>query len=249
KRVRSVFSGPDDLDVVGGDPSERRRFMDEALRSLWPLKEGATAAYDRVLRQRNRLLKEWDGPGERVDLQAWDQELVALGSELMRLRSDAVGRVAPAAADAFEALSGDRLEVEYVPSAWGPDVDEAFRIRLAERRGDEFLRRTTLVGPHRDDLLLAVQDLVARGFASHGEGWGAALCLRLGLADAVAAETREDPVRLFDDPFSGLDPERRDRLARRMTELDPLAIAVPDDQHIPGGATVWRVKEGRVVAE
>ena len=249
KQVRAVFSGPDDLDVVGGDPGERRRFLDEAVRGLWPLKEGAAPAYEKVLRQRNRLLKEWEGPGEPPELSAWDEELVQAGATLTLLREAAVDSVGPRARDEFSTLSGQPLLTEYVSTVDPRTLPDSFRERLRQRRQDELLRRTTLVGPHRDDLHLRVQGLTARGFASHGESWGAALCLRLGLAEGVAAEAGEAPIRFFDDPFSGLDPERRDRIGRRLVELDPLIIAVPDDQHVPAGATVWRVKEGRVVAE
>jgi DNA replication and repair protein RecF len=249
KQVRAVFSGPDDLDVVGGDPGERRRFMDEALRGLWPLKEGTGPAYEKVLRQRNRLLKEWEGPGEPPELAAWDEELVQAGTSLTLLREAAIEAVGPRASGEFSILSGEPLLLEYESTVDRRALPDNFRERLRLRRGDELIRRTTLVGPHRDDLRLLVQGLTARGFASHGESWGAALCLRLGLAEAVAEEVGEPPIRFFDDPFSGLDPERRDRIGRRLVELDPLVIAVPDDQHVPPASTVWRVKEGRVVAE
>jgi DNA replication and repair protein RecF len=249
RHVRAVFSGPDDLDVVAGEPDQRRRFMDEALRGLWPLKEGAGSAYDRVLRQRNRRLKDWDGGGEPPDLAAWDEELVVQGSALMKLRHQSIARVTPPAGQEFESLSGDPLMVEYRPSVWGDDVEQAFRTRLRERRQDELVRRTTLVGPHRDDLRLEVQGLVARGFASHGETWGAALCLRLGLARAIDAESGDQPILFLDDPFSGLDPERRGRIGARLGGREQLVLAVPDDVQVPAGAALWRVKEGRVVPE
>jgi DNA replication and repair protein RecF len=249
RHVRAVFSGPDDLDVVGGEPDQRRRFMDEALRGLWPLKEGAGSAYDRVLRQRNRLLKDWEGAGEPPELAAWDEELVEQGSALMRLRHEAMARLGPIAGREFQALSGDPLVIEYLPSVWGEPLEEAFGRRLRERRGDELVRRNTLVGPHRDDLRMEVQGLVARGFASHGESWGAALCLRLGLGQAIAEEAFDQPVLFLDDPFSGLDPERRGRIGARLGGRDQLVLAVPDDLQVPAGATVWRVKEGRAVPE
>ena len=248
--VRAVFSGPDDLAVVGGDPQERRRFLDEALRGLWPLKEGAVSAYDRVLRQRNRLLKDWDGGVvEPPGLAGWDAELVTHGSVLTSLRRDATAMVAPAAAEEFATLSGDPLLVEYLPSVEGEPVEDAFRARLAARRMDELVRRITLVGPHRDDLRLAVQGLAARGFASHGESWGAAVSLRLAVARAVAAEAGETPLLFLDDPFSALDPERRRRLSASLGTRGQVLVAVPDDAQIPPGAAVWGVKEGAVVAE
>jgi DNA replication and repair protein RecF len=253
RHVRAVFSGPDDLGVVQGDPSERRRFVDEAVRSLWPLKEGLAGAYEKVLRQRNRLLKDWEGAGEPPGLDAWDEELVAHGSALTGIRAQAVDRLSDLAGDEFETLSGERLILEYQPSvdvaAGGQPLQEAFRRRLRERRADELVRRTTLVGPHRDDLGLVVQGLVARGFASHGEAWGAALCLRLAQARAVEAEAGDPPILALDDPFSGLDPVRRERVASTLDGRGQILLAVPDDAQIPERATVWRVKEGAVVVE
>ncbi len=253
RQVRGVFFGPDDLDVVRGDPSERRRFMDEALGSLWPLKESAITAYDRTLRQRNRLLKDWEGRGAPPDLEAWDEELVANGSALIRLRADAVARLAPGASGAFEWLSTYGLECRYAPNVGGPELEasegleDAFRRRLAERREDEIARRTSLVGPHRDDLALAVRDMGARAFASHGEAWAAALCLRLGLGDAVAEEVGERPVVLLDDPFSALDPARQARIGERLAGRGQILISVADESHVPASSdAVWDVSAGTV---
>jgi DNA replication and repair protein RecF len=236
RAVRAVFFGPDDLDVVRGDPSQRRRFMDEALGSLWPLKEGAIAAYDRTLRQRNRLLRDWDGRGVPAGLDVWDEELTVNGCALVRLRADAVGKVAPAAEAEFRRLSGYGLTCEYRPSVWAEDLEGVFWARLGERRAEELLRRTSLVGPHRDDIKLAVRDLGARAFASHGEAWGAALCLRLGIAAAIEAEVGERPVVLLDDPFSALDPERRGRLAERLTGCGQVVVSAADETQVPVGA-------------
>ena len=260
--VRSVFSGPDDLAIVQGEPDERRRFMDEALKMLWPPREPLLPAYERTLRQRNRLLKDWDGRGEPPGLEGWDAELVKHGSAVTLARGAAVTAVRDIAAREFDSLVGDpreALTVDYRPSVPpvpadpdppGPeDLAAAFGARLRERREDELVRRTTLVGPHRDDLALSVQGLVARGFASHGEAWGAALSLRLALARALAGEAGEPPITLLDDPFSPFDPERRGRLASSLDDRGQLLIAVPDEAQIPPGATVWRVKEGSVTPE
>jgi DNA replication and repair protein RecF len=127
-------------------------------------------------------------------------------------------------------------------------TEEAFRDQLAARRPDELLRRTSLVGPHRDDLTLAVRDLGARAFGSHGETWAAALCLRLGLTAAVAAETGEPPLLLVDDPFSALDPSRRDRIAQRLADRGgQVVISVADEADVPSAsAAVWDVSGGAV---
>lgn len=247
RQVRAAFFGPEDLDVVRGDPSQRRRFMDEAVTSLWPLKESALTAYDRTLRQRNRLLKEWERRGVPPELEAWDAELVQNGSALLRLRADAVARLSPGAQEEFAGLSGSGLACEYRPSVWGEDLEEAFRARLAERRSDELTRRTSLVGPHRDDLELTVRDLGARAFASHGEAWAAALCLRLGLGSAIEAEVGEPPVLLLDDPFSALDPRRGGQVADRLAGRGQVVVTVADEAHVPAKAeAVWDVSAGAV---
>jgi DNA replication and repair protein RecF len=248
RQVRGVYFGPDDLVVIIGDPSKRREFMDEALRSLWPLKESAITAYDKALRQRNRLLKEWEGRGAPAGLDAWDAELTETGCALIRLRREAVERLAPAGEE-YQLLAGYGLACQYAANIGEEPLEEAFAERLALRRQDEIVRRTTLVGPHRDDLALAVRDLGARGFASHGEAWAAALCLRLGLAAAVAGEISERPVLLLDDPFSALDPARRDRMADRLRDRGQAFVTVADRTHVPAHADrVWDVKDGTVRA-
>jgi len=250
RQVRAVFFGPEDLDVVRGEPGERRRFMDEALTSLWPLKESAITAYDRTLRQRNRLLKDWEGRGAPTELDAWDAELITNGSALTRLREEAVAKLASPATEEYEHLAGYELECTYAPNVETPsslELEEAFAERLAERRSDELIRRSTLVGPHRDDLALAVRDLGARSFASHGESWAAALCLRLGLATAVAEEVKEAPVLLLDDPFSALDPRRQHQVAERLTMRGQVFVSVADETHVPKQSeAVWDVAAGSV---
>jgi DNA replication and repair protein RecF len=247
RQVRAVFFGPDDLMVVIGEPSRRRDFLDEAIRALWPLKESAITAYERVVRQRNRLLKDWEGRGTPPGLEAWDAELVETGSSLMRLRAEAAAALAPTAEEEYRHLAGYGLSCDYAPSVEGEPVEEAFERRLGERRSDELVRRTTLVGPHRDDLTLAVRDLGARSFASHGEAWAAALCLRLGLATAIAKEIGEQPVVLLDDPFSALDPRRQRQVAERLAERGQVFVSVADESHVQAeAAQVWTVRAGGV---
>lgn len=248
RQVRSVLFGPFDLPVVIGDPSKRRDLMDEAVVALWPLREGLSPAFERALRQRNRLLKEWDGGrGGPAGMEAWDEELVRTGVPVIEARGDAVARLATGASAEFEALSGYELIVAYAPNVVGA-TEEAFREQLAARRPDELLRRTSLVGPHRDDLTLAVRDLGARTFGSHGETWAAALCLRLGLAAAVATEIGETPMLLVDDPFSALDPSRRDRIADRLASRGgQVVISVADEADVPpSSSAVWDVTGGAV---
>lgn len=249
RQVRAVLFGPFDLPVVIGDPSRRRAFLDEAVTALWPLKEGLSTAYDRALRQRNRLLKEWDRTGTPPGLEAWNEELVIAGSAVVATRHEAVERLAPHAAEEFAHLAGYELRVGYRPNIWHAEVlEEAFRSRLDERRGDELARRTSLVGPHRDDLDLEVRELGARSAGSHGETWATALCLRVALASAVAEELGEPPVLLVDDPFSALDPARRDRFLERLAgRAGQVFVSVADEADVPALASaVWNVHAGAV---
>jgi len=250
RAVRAVLFGPFDLPAVIGDPSKRRDLMDEAVFALWPLRDTVSSGYDRVLRQRNRLLKEWEG-GRRgpPELEAWDEELLAAGTKLIEAREEAIARLAPAASEEFLALSGYELIVSYAPNVVGDGtIEERFRAQLSSRQADELVRRTSLVGPHRDDLTLAVRDLGARAFGSHGETWGAALCLRLGIAAAVADEVGEPPLLLVDDPFSALDPSRRDRIAARLAERPgQVVITVADEADVPStSSAIWDVRAGDV---
>jgi DNA replication and repair protein RecF len=248
ERVRSVMFTPDDVAIVQGDPDVRRRFMDEASHTLWPGEEAPRRAFERALRQRNRLLKEHEGPGDPPGLDAWDAELARSGAQVTAARGRAMAMVGPRADDAFRQVAEVPLLVAYRASVQGEDMERAFLEALEARRGDELVRRTTLVGPHRDELDLGVRELAARRFASHGETWAAALCLRLGLAGAVQAETGEWPVLVLDDPFSGLDPTRRRRLGERLRALGQVLVSAPDETVVPAGAAVWEVDDGQVRA-
>jgi DNA replication and repair protein RecF len=157
--------------------------------------------------------------------------------------------VEPRASDDFRAVANYDLQIDYRPSVGGEPVEASFRERLAERRSDELIRRTTLVGPHRDELELAVRELKARGFASHGEAWAAALSLRTGLAAAAREELGEPPVLLLDDPFSALDPARQRRVAEGLAGRGQTIISVADESHLPDvAAAVWDVSGGEVKA-
>lgn len=249
RRVRAVLFGPFDLPVVIGDPSKRRTFMDDAVVALQPALDTLGTRYDRVLRQRNRLLKEWDRPGPPVGMEAWDEELVEAGTALIRARAEAVASIAPHAAEEFAQLAGYGLDVRYLANvSQEGDVASAFRGLLGARRADELQRRTSLVGPHRDDLALEVRDLGARATGSHGETWATALCLRLGLAAAVEEALGEPPLLLVDDPYSALDPVRRDRLADRLAgRRGQVVISVADEADVPSGASaVWDVRGGAI---
>lgn len=260
RRVRAVFFGPDDLSIVQGEPGARRRFMDDVVVGLWPNRETELRNYEKILRQRNRLLKDHAGQGVPSGLEVWNQELVAAGSAVTRLRAQALASVVPGADANFSHLANYGLGIAYRPSvqlgqgdgagsASADAIDATFRRQLAEREVDELQRRTTLVGPHRDDLGLQVRDLTARAFASYGEAWAAALSLRAGLGSALEAEVGDPPVRLYDDPFAALDPDRRSRLGEALASTQgQVIVSTPDITHVPtASAAVIEIAAGAVV--
>jgi DNA replication and repair protein RecF len=221
----SVFS-PDDLDLVKGGPSGRRRYLDDTLVSLHPRYDQLRSDVERVLRQRNTLLKQCAG-GSRLDesaaftLDVWDTKLAEAGEALAHARRDLVERLAPSLRDAYSAVAGlEKATIEAVYDA--PWLDEGLAVALARSRRDELRRGVTLVGPHRDELELRIAGLPSRTHASQGEQRSLALALRLAAHDVVTIDTQTPPVLLLDDVFSELDPERSDALL----------------QHLPPGQTL-----------
>jgi DNA replication and repair protein RecF len=277
--VRTVLFAPEDLALVRGDPTERRRFLDDLLVSRTPRLAGVRADYDRVLKQRNALLKTARlARGRALEtLDVWDGHLVDLGGQLLGARlaliADLVPHMSRAYADvagsgAAEAglgysstvpLAGDGGPI--APGAPLPTAGElsaALRERIAERRGDEVDRGMTLVGPHRDDLVIHLGPAVAKGFASHGESWSLALSLKLATFGLLRADG-EDPILVLDDVFATLDADRRAALAAvaRTAEQTLITAAVLDD--VPpelrgtrvevAGGRAWVVAEGELVED
>lgn len=242
--LRVVTFAPEDLAVVRGDPAERRRFLDELLITTAPRYAGVRADYERVLRQRNALLKSATGSRkpDLASLEVWDSHLAALGAELTRGRRRLVAAAAPHIVDAYAAVAPGSapMGVRYDPSVADGGTEEAGAIRdamlrqLAQRRADELARGVSLVGPHRDELFLGIGELPARGYASHGEGWSLALALRLGAFRLARAQAVE-PVLLLDDVFAELDDARRDRLAQHVADAEQVLVTAAVAADVPAG--------------
>jgi len=243
--VRSVLFAPEDLALVKGDPSERRRFLDELLVARSPRLAAVRADYDRVLKQRNALLKtaglaRRSGGADLRTLDVWDSHLATAGADLLAARVELVEVLRPLVEKAYTQVArGDvPIGLDYVCSL-GPDVSlqpdrevlsAAMLDALSRVRSDELDRGITLVGPHRDEVTLKINDLPARGYASHGESWSLALALRLGGYDLLCADGGE-PILILDDVFAELDVDRRERLAQLVRPAEQVLItaAVPDD--------------------
>ncbi|MGY1822611.1 DNA replication/repair protein RecF [Geodermatophilus sp. SYSU D00079] len=267
--VKSVLFAPEDLVLVRGDPAERRRFLDDLLVSRTPRLAGVRSDYDRVLKQRNALLKtaRLARGNALATLDVWDGHLIDLGGQLLAARLRLVADLGPhvtrayagvAGADAATAALGYASTVplagDGTPLAEGarlPDAAElstALRERVAERRGEEVDRGMTLVGPHRDDLVISLGSLPAKGFASHGESWSLALALKLGCFALLRADG-EEPVLVLDDVFATLDADRRAALAAvaRSAEQTLITAAVLDDVPAELRGTVVQVAGGQAV--
>ena len=270
----SVLFAPEDLALVRGEPSGRRRFLDELLVLLSPRLSGILSDYDRVLRQRNTLLKTARtsglGAGQLGTLDIWDERLTALGSEIIRARAKLVEELSPHVAEAYRTIAGAEHTASIAPvlSVFGADpendrveqpttetlenLEPAFRDALTEKRRSELERGVTLLGPHRDDLLLVLNGLPARGYASHGESWSFALALKLASAHVLRRDSSVgDPVLILDDVFAELDENRRTRLSAAVKDFEQVLItaAVRDDVPDELAATAISIRRGRVVGD
>ena len=215
--VRVVVFAPDDLDVIKGSPGERRRFVDDALSSLSLKFHTLRSDLDKVLRQRNTVLKQSGGketPEIAATLDVWDLKLAELGEQVAKQRRELSERMEPLVAGLYHRLAGTEVSVRLTYRADWADVGLAFALNQA--RADELKRKVTLVGPHRDDVEIVLDDLPARTHASQGEQRTLALAMRLATQRVIAAETGREPIVLLDDVFSELDETRA---AALMSEL------------------------------
>ncbi|MGW9631904.1 DNA replication/repair protein RecF [Agromyces sp. NPDC055520] len=274
--AHSVLFAPEDLAIVRGEPSVRRRLLDELLVQRTPRLAGVMADYDRVLKQRNSLLKSARARGLAVDklttLDIWDERLVALGAELIDQRLSLIDELRAPLAAAYRAIVDEDHGPGMTPSlsidGADPDAeprDDAQSARTAEPtagtrerfaealralRSKELERGVTLVGPHRDDVVLLLNGLPAKGYASHGESWSFALALRLASAELLRRDsTTGDPVLVLDDVFAELDRLRRERLAQAISGFEQVLVtaAVLEDVPAPLVARIVHIEGGRIV--
>ena len=275
-----VLFAPEDLQIVRSDPSARRRFADQLLIQRAPRMAGVLSDYDRVLKQRTALLKSARARGIRGQglstLEVWDDKLVQLGTDVIRARLALVDDLAGPVSRAYTAIAGadHRPEMEWMLSIGGTDPDDdgveavdgapsslrglgaediqrIFREQLVVMRASELERGLTLVGPHRDDLLLRVRGLPVKGYASHGESWSVALALRLASAELLRAQSQlGDPVLILDDVFAELDADRRSRLAGLVEGYEQVVVTAAVEEDVPAAlrARTVRVVAGTIVA-
>ena len=262
--LRTVLFAPEDLALVRGEPAERRRFLDDLLVASAPRYAGVRADYERVLKQRNALLKtaflakrasraSGGGPDMRT-LDVWDTHLATAGADLLGARLALVAALRPEVARAYQEVSagqgdaelayrsslGEALDVE-APAAHDREVlSAALLSELARMRPQEVERGTSLVGPHRDELVLTLGGLPVKGYASHGESWSFALALRLASYALLRADGGE-PVLVLDDVFAELDTGRRDRLAELVSGAEQVLVTAAVAADVPEALSGARV--------
>ena len=270
--VRTVVFSPEDLALVKGDPSERRHFLDDLLVLRTPRLAGVRSDYDRVLKQRNSLLKtarnarrgSTSEQSALSTLGVWDAHLARTGAELLAERLALIEALRPYVGKAYETVARgatrEDAELDYHPSF---DLEghtdrgaltEGLLAELERRRGDELDRGISLVGPHRDDLRLTLGNgelrLPVKGYASHGESWSFALALRLASYDLLRADG-DEPILLLDDVFAELDTERRGQLAALVADAEQVLVtaAVADDVPAALAGVRFFVADGEVTRD
>jgi len=301
--LRTVMFAPEDLALVKGDPSERRRFLDELLVARQPRWAGVRADYDKVLKQRNALLKSAapvlrrgarraPAPSTRVStapstvlstegvdnsgdatagalhtLGVWNTHLARVGAQLLYARLRLMRDLGPYLAAAYDEVSDAASDARMtyrsslredmsraIASGTVPEMDDLHDELLASLdavRGNEIERGISLVGPHRDDVVLTLGQLPAKGYASHGESWSFALGLRLAAYQLLRHDLGEDPVLILDDVFAELDQGRRERLAGLIADCEQVLITAAVAGDVPSvlsdSGMTYRVTLGEVV--
>jgi DNA replication and repair protein RecF len=257
----TVTFAPEDLMLVKGDPSERRKFMDDSITQLIPSFAGIRADFEKCLKQRNALLKS--AYGKRTDevmhtLDVWDVQLAKTGAAVMYHRLKLIENMQSLVSDAYTKVSDDRgpLSISYVSNLEIPAgelsiaaIESAMLEALATKRTSELDRGVTLVGPHRDELQLMLRDLPVRGYASHGESWSCALALKLSMWELLKRSSRGgDPVLILDDVFAELDEIRRRKLVDlvKNNEQTIVTAAVAGDVPVELDGALFDVVDGMV---
>ena len=244
--VSTVMFAPEDAAIVRGEPTFRRTFMDELVLSGSPAMAAVFNDFDRLVKQRNSLLKSLRSASRQADLStldAWTESFAHAAATIVTERVRYVRDVMPLVATHYDNLAGgDEVAATYIPKGYVLEdtskefITQAIVEALAAIRQEELDRGMTLVGPHRDDVELTIEGKPARTHASQGETWSLALSLRLGMATWIR-ETRPsgDPIMILDDVFAELDAKRREKLVGAITGYEQLIITTAVEADLPAG--------------
>ncbi|QNV39912.1 DNA replication/repair protein RecF [Rothia amarae] len=270
--VSTVLFSPEDLQLIKGEPAYRRRFLDDLAVSLRPSVAAYRSDYERILRQRNTLLKSMrrgkTDESALNTLRIWNEQLATTGAHLLQARLRVLAVVLPQIQRAYNELTdgSKNVTVSYESTIFPVissttlqqaalmsvnDLQETLLRGFAEKQSEELDRGVTLVGPHRDEIVLELGGIPARGFASHGETWSLALALRLGSWYVHRADDDSpgaSPILILDDVFAELDSARRHRLgaivARAEQVLVTCAVATDIPEELGENPTIVHVSPG-----
>lgn len=253
----TVLFSPEDLQLIKGDPSNRRKFIDDLAVALRPSVSAYVSDYERIMRQRNSLLKSMRG--RRTDdtdlntLRIWNEQLSLAGAHVLQARLRVLALMLPQLQRAYDQLTDGAKQLTFTydstvfPSISAQvlgkaalmsvdDIRSAMMRAFDEKQGDELDRAVTLVGPHRDDLVLELGGIPAKGFASHGETWSYALALRLASWYVHLEDDSSEgasPILLLDDVFAELDTARRARLGEIVASAEQVLVTCAVHTDIP----------------
>ncbi len=248
--VQAIYFSPEDLDIVRGDPSERRRFIDQLLTLRSPRVAAVISDYERAVKQRNSLLKT---RASTQALEPWDKQVSDFGGQLISLRLNGLAQLTPLFNQTYKEISNIKpAEITYKSSLEGisenvKENSEKIMEKLITNRSSELERGLTLTGPHRDDLLLTLGDHQVKGYASHGESWSIALSLKLATYNLLKSDGLS-PILILDDVFSELDEDRREKLSQIVKTAEQTIITVAVESDLPKSLSGDRylVKSGSV---
>ncbi|MCI7796253.1 MAG: DNA replication/repair protein RecF [Lachnospiraceae bacterium] len=249
--VNVIFFSPEDLNIIKNGPSERRRFIDLELCQLNKLYVHNLVQYNRVVVQRNKLLKELDfDPALKETLDVWDLQLVNYGKELIRIRTRFIKELNELIRDIHFHLSGEKenLEVRYEPNV----TADSFEEELERNRFQEIRQKLTLTGPHRDDLNFLINGTDIRKFGSQGQQRTAALSLKLAEIELVKKTVKDYPVLLLDDVLSELDSKRQEHLLSEINHIQTMITCTGLDEFVNSRFRmdkIFKIVEGTVESE
>ena len=249
--VNVVFFSPEDLNIIKNGPAERRRFLDLELCQLNKLYVHGLIQYNRVVTQRNKLLKELSfHPEYEETLDIWDLQLAQYGRQVIEYRTDFVKQLNEMIVGIHNQLSGgkEHLEIFYEPNVEAEKLEDA----LAKNRDSDLRQRTTGIGPHRDDISFIVNGIDIRRFGSQGQQRTAALSLKLAEIELVKYLVKDYPVLLLDDVLSELDGSRQEHLLAGIDHIQTMITCTGLEDFLSHRFPIdkiYKVVEGTVSGE
>ncbi|MFM1906111.1 MAG: hypothetical protein RIT32_907 [Actinomycetota bacterium] len=262
-----IIFAPEDLEILRGDPGDRRYFLDQSATILNPRVAGVRSDYERVLKQRNSLLKSasmLSGKAQQTavsTIDVWNERLIQIAAELILLRLNLLDQLMPLVNNYYQQIAPNNLfEYQYQPS-WSEKelkletdwIQAELTQAISDNAAEEIKRGVTLVGPHRDEILFKLNQLPIKGYASHGETWSAALSLKLGLLHLLqtAVNTVSTPILVLDDVFAELDDKRREQLMQIALGVEQTIITAAAEVDLPSNlaAKIYRFSSGVITGD